>query len=304
MTGAGGGTCYGFAVEPVIPFAFLRGGVGKPLHVELGSSPKPGDEGTLVREWRIDGPEPFFAGLYANGDGYRLWTADSGWFEIDTGPARISVPAEGNAVKREERLWGVPALLCFVARGDVPLHAASVDVGGGAILLAAPGRYGKTTMSAGFVRAGYRLLSEDLSCIRLGNGECLVVPGPAMLRIRGDVAEHLEIPYAEMLDAGDARMHLALDRARRGDCAPVPLRAVVFLQGGADAVSLDPVDTSESVRNLFALGFRLPGTAETERTFAGAAEIATRVPTWNLSYPYGLDVLEDVVHETAARLRA
>jgi hypothetical protein len=156
-------------------------------------------------------------------------------------------------------------------------------------------------MCAGFARAGYRLLSEDLSCVRIGE-ECLVVPGPAMLRIRADVADQLEIPYATALDAGDDRLHLALDPAERGDCSPVPLRAVVFLQGGAEAVALRPVVASEALRDLFALIFRLPGGAETERAFSGAAEIAARVPAWNLSYPYGLDVLDDVVAATAARL--
>lgn len=283
-----------------MPFAFLRGGAGEPLQLEFGASDKPTDPGKLVREWRIDGPEPFFAGLYANAEGYWLWAADSGWFEVKTSPARISMPTEGNMVKREERVWGIPALLCFVARGDVPLHAASVDIAGGAILFAAPGRFGKTTMSAGFVRAGYRLLSEDLSCIRVGDA-CTVVPGPAMLRIRADIAAKLEIPRTAVHDAGDARLHLALDPTTRGDCSPVPLRAIVFLQGGADELALELVDRSESVRNLFALGFRLPGAAETERMFSAAAEIAARVPSWNLSYPYGLEVLDDVVHETAAR---
>ena len=271
------------------------------MRVEIASSSDEISDGALVREWRIGGPEPFFAGLYVTATGYRLWAADSGWFEIDTVRARIALPDQGNEVKREERLWGIPALLSFIERGDVPVHAAAVDLGHGAILLAAPGRFGKTTMSAGFVRAGYRLLNEDLSCVRLGDG-CAVVPGPAMLRIRPDVAAKLEIPRAAVLDAGDERVHLALDPDQRGDCTPIPLRAVVFLQGGAEGVTLQPVVASEAVRDLFALIFRLPGDTETERAFSGAAEIAAQVPAWNLSYPYGLDVLDDVVAATAMQL--
>jgi hypothetical protein len=301
VTSFGGGTCFGFAVEPVMPFTFVRGGWGEPLDVQVASSADPAPSGTLVREWRVEGPEPFFAGLYTASDGYRLWAAESGWFEIGTNPARISVPSEGNEIKREERLWSIPVLLCFQARGDVPLHAAAIDVGGGAILIAAPGRFGKTTMAAGFVRAGYRLLSEDLCCIQVTDG-CSTVPGPAMLRIRPDVAEELEIPNAAVVDAGDARLHLALDPAQRGDCSPVPIHAAVFLQGGVDEISLQRVEASEALRNLFALIFRLPGAAETERAFTAAATISAQVPSWSLSYPYGLDVLEHVVDTLVTRL--
>jgi len=301
VTGRNGGTCYGFSVGPVLPFAFVRDGAGEPLDVRIGAPAGFSDAGALVREWRVEGPEPFFAGLYEDGDGYKLWADDSGWFEIGTSPARISLPSDGNQVKREERLWSIPALLCFRARGDAPLHAAAIDVGGTAFLIAAPGRFGKTTMAAGFAQAGYRLLSEDLCCIRLGE-ECATIPGPAMLRIRADVADQLEIPNATVLDAGDARLHLALDPAQRGDCSPVPIRAVVFLQGGSDSISLQPADASETLRNLFALIFRLPGTTETERAFTAAATISAQVPGWTLSYPYGLDVLGHVVDTLVNRL--
>jgi hypothetical protein len=295
-----GGTCFGFLVGPSVQFNYLRGGSGDPLHVEIDSASPTGEPGTLVREWTIKAPEPFRATMYAHDGAYRLWTADSGWFGIDPSRARISLPASGNAVKREERLWGIPALLCFVARGDVPLHAAAVDTGRGALVLSAPGRFGKTTLAAGFVRAGHRLLSEDLSCLRLG-AEPATVPGPAMLRIRGDVAAALEIPRAQVLAAGDERLHLALDPSGRGDCAPVPIRALVFLRGGSDGVELRRADPRDAIRDLFVLSFRLPGADETARTFGAVAELAAAVPAWDVSYPLRLDELDRVV-DVLARL--
>ena len=48
-------------------------------------------------------------------------------------------------------------------------------------------------MAAAFHRAGHRVLSEDTTCVRLGP-EQAVVPGPAMLRVRHDVAAELELP--------------------------------------------------------------------------------------------------------------
>ena len=57
-------------------------------------------------------------------------------------------------------------MLCFRARGDTALHAAAVEVDGQAVVLGAPGTFGKTTLAAAFHAAGHRLLSEDTTCIR------------------------------------------------------------------------------------------------------------------------------------------
>jgi hypothetical protein len=275
-------------------FGYLRGGVGERLRVESEPAWVPEDPGVLVREWAIQAPERFRASLYASDGIYRLWAADSGWFEIDPQRSMIRASDCGNSVKREERLLGIPALLCFVARGDAPLHAAAVDAGRGAILLAAPGRHGKTTLAAGFVRAGSRLLSEDLCCLRIRD-QPLVVPGPAMLRLRSDVAEALNIRCAQTLEAGDARLHLALDPRTRGDCTPVEIRTIVFLRGHASQFECHRSDPRNAVRDLFALGFRLPGEADTARAFSVAADLVASVPAWDVSYPLRIEQLEQIV---------
>jgi hypothetical protein len=289
-----GGSCFGFFVGTSVDLNYLRSGSGDPLEVEIDSPQLPDAKGTLLREWTIQGPEPFRASLYADDGIYRLWAADSGWFTIDPTAGRIALPRGGNAVKREERLWGIPALLCFVGRGDVPLHAAVVDTGRGALVLSAPGRFGKTTLAAAFVRAGHRLLSEDLACLSLASGPA-TVPGPAMLRIRPDVADALDIPGAEVLEAGDERVHLALDPSVRGDCTPVPIRAIVFLRGGTDSLELRRVEPHDAIRDLFALSFRLPGRDESARTFGAVAQLAAAVPAWDVTYPLRLDELDRVV---------
>ena len=167
-------------------------------------------------------------------------------------------------MRREERLWGVPTMLCFLARGDVPLHAAAVNVGGEAVLLAAPGYYGKTTLAAGFDAAGYRVLAEDVACIRFAP-EPHVVPGPALLRVRGDVAESFDLPGARAVAESDNRVHFSLDPARRGDCTPVPLHAIVLLRKGEDGIALERVAAADTLRDLWLLSFRLPTLEDRDR---------------------------------------
>ena len=299
------GTCFGFEVRSSLPFHYLRSGEGEALDVSAPSTEGTSTGDRLVCEWTFTDETPFNARLYHNEPVYRLWIEGSGWFVINPQVPSISLPQEEpegeNAVRREERLWGIPVFLCIHARGDLPLHAAAVEVEGEAILLAAPRTFGKTTLAAGFARAGHRLLSEDLCRIVLSSTPS-VVPGPAMLRLRRDVGERLEIPFAEQLDLGDDRVHLALDGARRGNCRPVPIRAIVFLGRSENGFTLERVDNAEAVRNLFVLASRLGGDEDCARAFEGVADLTRSVPVWNVSYPLRVDDLDATVEGIAERV--
>jgi hypothetical protein len=271
-------------------FAYLRRGAGEPLKVDLSSGDTEVGEPRLLAEYVFTPGSPVSARLYEAETTFRLFVAGrgGGWFSIDPREPRIEIPPTDDPLRREERLWGIPAALCFLARGDLPLHAAAVEMDG-AILLGAPSGFGKTMLAAFMVSNGHRLLTEDLSCIRLGQ-EATVLPGPAMLRLRRGLAEQLELPHTHELGSRDERVHLALDGALRGDCRPVAIRAVVLLQEG-NRVTLERVARAEAVRDLWALSFRVPRDSDRERCFRRVAELAENLPIWSLRYPRRLDVL-------------
>lgn len=285
------GSCYGFEVRSSLPFAYLREGPGDPLEVAgpAPAGPHPGDR--LLVEWRATPELPLEAELYSDGAAFRLRIGDAGWFSVDPGGPRIEVPA-GGGLRTEERLWGIPALLCFRARGDLPLHAAAIEVDGGALLVSAPRTYGKTTMAAAFHRAGHRVLSEDTSCIRLGSAP-MVVPGPAMLRLRPDVAARLDLPRARRVGEDADRVHYALNEP--GGCSPVPLRAVVFLDEADGEAALEPVPQPEALRDLWALSFRLPTEEDVTRSFSGVTDLASSVPSFRLCRRLDLAELDEHV---------
>jgi hypothetical protein len=294
------GSCFGFRPVSDLDFEYLRDGDGDALEIRESDVAGAEDGGTLVGEWTPIPGKRSWARLYDEGKEYRLWVEGAGSFRIDTRTPSVEVPAGfETAVRREERLWGIPALLCLLARGDLPLHAAAVDVGGEAVLIAAPGYTGKTTLAAGFDAAGYRVLSEDLSCIRLGSTPA-VIPGPAMLRIRRDVAGHLTLPGARDVAAGDDRVHYSLDPSRRGDCRPVPLRALVMPRPSHNGVALHRVSATDALRELWSLSFRLPGVEDRERSFQALTALADTVRVWNLARPLRLDDLDRVVATIAA----
>jgi hypothetical protein len=289
------GTCFGFAVRSSLPFHYLRAGPGDELHVAARSEVHDAGNGEVLLEWAPSSRFPLAGRLVRATPGFRLWVDTWGWFLIDPEAPYVTLPDTHNVVRREERLWSIPAMLCFIARGDAAFHAAAVEVDGQAVMIGAPATFGKTTLAAAFHAAGHRLLSEDTTCVRASPTPA-VVPGPAMLRVRHDVAAHLEVPNATPLrTVEDDRIHFALDPTLRGDCTPVPVRAVVLLRHAGDRLRMEPVPPPLAVRDLWALCFRLPTDADRTRCFAAVAQLARSVPVWNLHRPLTIDDLPATV---------
>lgn len=295
---ASAGTCFGFRVVSALPFQYLRAGEGEPLSIEEDGGQEGGPNDRLVLEWKPSPELRFHARLYDSAGAYRLWIDGTGWFLVDLAQSRITVPPSGDPIRREERLWSIPALLAFAARGDLALHAAAVEADGGALLLAGPRTFGKTTLAAGFWREGHRVLSEDLARVRL-SPEPAVVPGPAMLRLRNDVAERLELPETRRQAVDEERTHLALEGARRGDCEPVPLRGIVLLRPSEEGRGLERVGAAEALRDLWAVSFRFPAEDARAHCFAQVAALADAVPVWNLAHPLNLESLSGTVQYIA-----
>jgi len=289
------GSCYGYAVHSDLELKYLRSGAGDPLEVVTGLPPdRP--HGELLREWAP--PDfPVHARLFADGDGFRLWNDEAGWYCIDPHAPRIIVPREGDPVRREERIWGLPIMLCFLARGELALHASCVEVDGRALILAAPRRFGKTTLAAAFAAAGYRVLAEDLTCLRLSPSPS-VIPGPAMLRVRRDVADSFIVPGAVELGRDEDRVHLSLDHAR-GSCDPVALGGIALLLEGDTDPLVEPAEGTDVLRDLWLLSFKLRNDDDMARCFNAVTQAAFAAPAWNLTRRLELQDLPATVERLA-----
>ncbi|MDR5684464.1 MAG: hypothetical protein QN163_10665 [Armatimonadota bacterium] len=299
MTTDGLRACSGFAVRSELEFHYLRHGGGVPLEIVGGARPGPDPHDELWIEWTPRPDNALHARLYSDGRTYRLWISEVGWYRVQPDVLRIEVPDTDEHLRREHRLWGLPTTLCAVGRGDLTLHAAAVEAHGGAIVLAGPSRFGKTTLAAAFHQAGFRLLSEDLTCIR-PLPQPAAVPGPATLRIRRDVADRLALSGVCEVGRLDDRVCLAIDDARRGDCTPVPLRAVVFLRAGNGSPRLEPTTLRDGLADLWTLAFRLPNDPDRTRCFAGVAAVARTVSLWNFHRALRLEDLPAAVATLSA----
>ncbi len=301
-------SAFGFEVRSGAPLRFTRfGGGAAVLDIALRAAalPRPGHVALAV--WTLAGASGMVrAALYqvggAGGAGgpFEFWTDDVGGFRVDPAGGRIELPPCDDEMAREQRLWGIPSTLCYLHRGDVSLHAAAVEVDGGAVLLAAPGGHGKTTLALAFHRHGYRVLSEDLACCRVADAPA-VLPGPALLRVRRDV---FDAPPAgtRVVAARPDSVWLAVDPDARRDGAPVRLRAIVLLRRSERDVRIEPLPAPRALADLWALAFRLPTDAGRATVFRRLARLTDRVPVWNLSRPLAPSYLEPTVAAVVQRV--
>lgn len=290
------GTCFGFEIVSRVPFRSLRDGHGETLRVEVAGSPPEGD-GELVFDWRAP---RFHAQIRFDGRVHTFAVDDLGTFLVDTVSRRITAPPIDDLVVLEELLWGMPALLCFLRRGDVPLHAAAVEVGGGALILAAPGTHGKSTLAAAFAERGYRMLTEDVVCLRAGTRP-EVLPGPASIRLRKDVAEELGLERLQPATPERGRRRYLVPRAERGTGHAVPLRAVIFLRRADDRPRLEPVAAPRALPDLWRLTFRLEDD-ERARSFRLLVDAASGVPVYDLHRRLRIDELPATVDAIVAEV--
>ncbi len=295
---AQGGLVFGYSVDSPLHFEYLRSGCnGERLTVSPLAGFEPRPEGDPILTWTPSPIRPFSARLYQTGESeFFLWTSDAGWFGIDSEGLAITVPESYEVERYETRLWSVPTALCFMARGDVALHASAVQVGASALLFGAPGHFGKTTLAAGFLAAGHGVLAEDLSCFR-PNPEALLLPGPAVLRVRPDTYANLEVPGARVVLEQEDRIHLAIDEGRRGDGSPVPIAGVVLIRPSAGDYRLRRVEPVEALRDVWALTLKLPNTAYQAHCFDSLAILVSSAPIWDLDLPMDYKLLPAVIAE-------
>lgn len=275
---------FGFSVRAPRPLQLLRKGGGRGiLRIRRAQHELRTPAGRPLIAWAgADNRHRPAAALYQVGSAFRLCTPTE-VCDIHPRAATIELSRLGPGPLWEERVTGIPALLCFLHRGDVPLHGAAVELNGRAIVLAAPGRQGKTTLALAFHTLGYRVLSEDLSCCRLADTP-LLLPGPALLRVRPDMLDGEPTGTRVVTTTGD-RIHLVLDDERRGTGHPVPLEGIVLLRASPGEIALERVRPRAALSALWKLSFNLPTSSARARAFRYLAGLAGRVPVWELRRP-------------------
>ncbi len=78
--------------------------------------------------------------------------------------------------------WGLNWCVTGHAHQYLMIHAAVMEKGGRAAILPAPPGSGKSTLCAGLVSRGWRLLSDEITLVRLSDGAIVPNPRPISLK--------------------------------------------------------------------------------------------------------------------------
>lgn len=80
--------------------------------------------------------------------------------------------------------WGLNWCISSYSNQYLILHAAVIEKGGRAVIMPAPPGSGKSTLCAGLVNRGWRLLSDEMTLVSRKTGAIIPVPRPVSLKNR------------------------------------------------------------------------------------------------------------------------
>jgi len=235
---------------------------------------------------------------------YLRW---SGLFEFLIAPdGRRIVGRPLNGVSSEAfHTYLVSQVLSFalLRQGIEPLHATTMVVEGKAVAFLGDCGTGKSTLGAAFLRAGHRLVTDDLLVLEERDKSFFAQPGPPRVKLFPAVARKLlgGSAIGVPMNPGTSKQVIPLGPEQVAGEA-VPLRALYVLtpsrsSAGPNRVALRSLSSRQAFLSLVANTFN-PVVTEASRLgrqFEAAARLAAGVPVKSLSYPRRLARLPAVV---------
>jgi len=221
------------------PLAAVARGVG--LH--YANHPAEDVEGFADFHVRVDAPRSL-----------RRWVRRQVLFHFDGEPPFTPLPADQAFPMLE---WGLNWCVSSQCHRYLTIHAAVVERAGRALILPAPPGAGKSTLCAGLVSRGWRLLSDELTLIDPATGNVVPLPRPVSLKnasidvIRRFSERAVIGPAVHDTNKGSvAHMRPPVDSVQRATDAAIPGWIVLpRYQAGAPA-ALTPLSKARAFMRL------------------------------------------------------
>ena len=216
-------------------------------------------------------------------------------FEITTGePVTVSPrpePSTGQETLEHLLLDHVlPRVLAH--RGALVLHAGAVRADTETVAFIGETGRGKSTLTASFDLAGQSALSDDGLAITCADQRVLAAPTYPSLRLWPDALEGVfeSRPKVAPMAHYSTKRRVVRDAGTSSPQEPTPLKALYVLGEPAvagDDVSIEPLSEREAVMAIIGNTFQLDPSDKTRasRLFEQAAQVAQRLPAFELSYP-------------------
>ncbi|MDX8458666.1 serine kinase [Mesorhizobium humile] len=256
------------------------------------------------------GPVDFPDGASQGATAFRLGTTRQylSWQAVGTfmisGANRIDVdPAPGV----DDPLLAFPLLgpvmaLALHRRGLFVLHASAIAVGGKSVIFMGDKGAGKSTTAGAMIRAGHRLLTDDVVALDLSDPERpMILPGFPQLKLAADAAGAIRLKQAQIRPQVHPQIDKAQHRLHDGFAADaVPVSRVYVLERGVRA-AISPLTGAAALPAIIKFSYvtrfgrqALPGNLAAAH-LSQCAQVAGRVGVSRLEVPAGLARIDEAV---------
>jgi hypothetical protein len=183
-------------------------------------------------------------------------------------------------------------------RGQLPLHANAVVIGGRAVAFMGRSGAGKSTLAAMFHDQGYQILADDVCVIRFAEGgEAMAAAGIPRLRLwketlltMGRDPADYEHSYAG--DESWEKFDVPLDQPEAHQEAPL---GAIYLLAAGDQFDIAPLDGVEAAQALFANTYRgrfVQSAGDPARHWRSCLALIQSTPIFRLTRRWNLAFLE------------
>lgn len=201
--------------------------------------------------------------------------------------------------------WGINWCVSGHAHNYLILHAAVVAKDDAAVVLPAPSGSGKSTLCAALVSRGWRLLSDELTLIRLSDGHIQPIPKPMSLKNASiDVIQAFwpEAVFGQVcqdtVKGKVAHLRPSVESVQHKDqLAKVALVVFPQYQAGAE-VDVQPLDKGQAYLQMVenAFNYHLLG----QKGFEALSCLLNGAAVCHLTYSDlqdGVETVDDLLHE-------
>jgi hypothetical protein len=249
--------------------------------------------------------------VLSDGSEYLLWPA---LFEFlisaDGREVQANVLEQGSAEALEVYLFGQVLSFVLIKQGVEPVHGTAVVVDGRAVAIVGDCSYGKSTLAAAFMTAGFPLLTDDLLVTSMVDGKVMAHPGPPRIKLLPESAATMpgERVSGARMNPYTSKFIVPLDGEL--SCNRSAPLAAVYVLSDPDLehhqCSIEPLSAHDScielLRNTFNSKVLEP--RRNAQLLTLFSDLARRVPVRSLAYPRRFSILPDVVNAVVADVRA
>lgn len=152
---------------------------------------------------KVDYPPPSFAAkgvcFYAKKNEVSYEIKDIARYKVSDGKQIIIEPLADADVESIKLFLNGPVFgALLLQKGLLPLHAAAFEYNGKAILISGNSGIGKSSTVAHIAKQGYKLIADDISCVRIVNNQVKVFSSGNYIKLWKDSLQKLELEHKDL----------------------------------------------------------------------------------------------------------